>query len=202
MAHASRPREISLPLRHYKTHTRYFALDATQHLQRVYIADSVTKTDLDGFRSFLLKELNDHKDQLADQDTGSCSKAESALALSKQLKTDADIKFTHSGNERNFKFNPELREILATALELLESTDFNQVKDTLDKALALIDERNWKIRIADTTEAGWLTVKHYEASAVALDPKDDKKIRQAEREALREKAKLQNLADSLDTFHN
>ena len=152
------------------------------------MADSVTKADLDEFRSFLLKELNDHKDQLADQVTGSCNKAESALALSKQLKTDADIKFTHSGNERNFKFNTELR-ILATALKLLESTELDQVKDTLDKALALIDERNRKIRIADTSEAGWLTVKHYEASAVALDPDDDKKIRQAEREALREKAK-------------
>ena len=151
------------------------------------MADSVTKADLDEFRSFLLKELNDHKDQLADQVTGSCNKAESALALSKQLKTDADIKFTHSGNERNFKFNTELREILA--IELLESTELNQVKDTLDKALALIGERNRKIRIADTSEAGWLTVKHYEASAVALDPDNDKKMRQAEREALRKKAK-------------
>ena len=159
------------------------------------MANSVTKADLDEFRSFLLKELNDYKDQLADQVTGSCNKAESALALSKQLKTDADIKFTHSGiyNERNFKFNTELREILATALELLESTELDPVKDTLDKALALIDERNRKIRIADTFEAGWLTVKHYEASAVALDPEDDKKIRQAEREALRGKAKASKL---------
>ena len=91
---------------------RYSALDATQHIQRVYMADSVTKADLDEFRSFLVKELNDHKDQLADQVTGSCNKAESALALSKQLKTDADIKFTHSGNERNFKFNTKLKEIV------------------------------------------------------------------------------------------
>ena len=95
---------------------RYSALDATQHIQRVYMADSVTKADLDEFRSFRVKELNDHKDQVADQVadqvTGSCNKAESALALSKQLKTDADIKFTHSGNERNFKFNIKLKEIL------------------------------------------------------------------------------------------
>ena len=153
------------------------------------MADSVTKAELDEFRSFLLKELNDHKDQLADQVTGSCNKAESALALSKQLETDADIKFTYSGNKRNFKFNTELREILTTVLELLESTELDQVKDTLKKALVLIDERNGKIRIADTSKASWLTVKHYEASVVALDPEDDKKIRQAEREALREKAK-------------
>ena len=78
------------------------------------MADS--KADLDEFRSFLLKELNDHEDRLADQVTGSCTKAEGALALSKQLKTDAHIKFKHSGNERNFKFNTELREIPATEL--------------------------------------------------------------------------------------
>ena len=129
---------------------------------------------------------------MADQVTGSCNKAESALALSKQLKTDTDIKVTRSDNERNFEFNTELREILVTALELVESAELDQVKDTLDKALVLIDERNRKIRIGDTSETGWLTVKHYEASAVALDPEDDKKIRQAEREALREKAKASN----------
>ena len=62
--------------------------------------------------------------------------------------------------------------------------------------LKLIKERNRKIRIADSSEAGWLTVKHYERNAVALDLEDDKRIRAAEREALRVKtrtrAKRQN----------
>ncbi|KAK3725329.1 hypothetical protein QZH41_012251, partial [Actinostola sp. cb2023] len=96
------------------------------------MGDSVTKADLDDFRSFLLEQLDDHKSQLADNNT---------------------------------------------------------IKELLNEASSLIDERNRKIRISDSSEAGWLTVKHYEASVVALDPDDDKKIRQAEKEALRQKSK-------------
>lgn len=50
-----------------------------------------------------------------------------------------------------------------------------------------IKERNRKIRISDSSKGGWLTVKHYESNAVALDLEDDKRIRAAEREALRAK---------------
>ncbi|KAK3742341.1 hypothetical protein QZH41_011985, partial [Actinostola sp. cb2023] len=71
----------------------------------------------------------------------------------------------------------------------INSEDNNTTKELSNEAPSLIDERNRKIRIADSSEAGWLTVKHYEASAVALDPDDDKKIRQAEKEALRQKSK-------------
>ena len=51
-------------------------------------------------------------------------------------------------------------------------------------SIKLIKERNRKIRIADSSERGWLTVKHYESNAVALDLGDDKRIRVAEREVL------------------
>ena len=48
----------------------------------------------------------------------------------------------------------------------------------------------------------WLTVKHYEASAVALVPEDDKKIRQAEREALREKGSFKISPTVWTSFHS
>ena len=66
----------------------------------------------------------------------------------------------------------------------------------LNDSIKLIKERNRKIQIADSSEGGWLTVKHYESNAVAHDLEDDKRIRAAEREALRIKtrtrAKRQN----------
>ena len=66
----------------------------------------------------------------------------------------------------------------------------------LNDSIKLIKERNRKIRIADSSEGGWLTVKHYKSNAVALDSEDDKRIHAAEREALRIKtrtrAKRQN----------
>ncbi|KAK3730336.1 hypothetical protein QZH41_002076 [Actinostola sp. cb2023] len=153
------------------------------------MGDSVTKADLDDFRSFLLEQLDDHKSQLAGQFVVTTGTAETALCISKQLKADSDIKFTHPGNERNFKFNVSVKGILEKAIAALNSEDNNTTKELLNEASSLIDERNRKIRIADSSEAGWLTVKHYEASAVALDPDDDKKIHQAEKEALRQKSK-------------
>ena len=48
------------------------------------------------------------------------------------------------------------------------------------------------MRIADSSEAGWLTVKHYQSNPVALNSEDDKKIRAAEKEALRECGRNKN----------
>lgn len=163
--------------------------------------DTVTKADLDGFRSFLLTKLDEHKTLLTNQYTGAHEAAENALSISKQLKSEADIKFSHPGNERNFKFNRSVEDILQKAVSSLESDNIENTRDFITQALTLLRERNRKIRIADSSEAGWLTVKHYEASAVALDPEDDKKIRQAEREALRAKYKLQKSKRRPDGFY-
>ena len=59
----------------------------------------------------------------------------------------------------------------------------------LSVSFKLIKERNRKIQIADSSEGCWLTVKHHESNAVALDLEDDKRIRAAEREALRVKTR-------------
>ena len=60
----------------------------------------------------------------------------------------------------------------------------------LGEAIELqLQERNWKIRISDSSEAGWFTVKHYESNPVSLSEDDDKKIRAAKRQALRDQAR-------------
>ena len=86
---------------------------------------------------------------------------------------------------------------LESASKALLAQDLAKASLLLSDSIKLIKERNRKIRIADSSKGGWLTVKHYESNAVALDLEDDKRIRTAEREALRVKkrtrAKRQNV---------
>jgi hypothetical protein len=50
------------------------------------------------------------------------------------------------------------------------------VTEVIEDIISRLEERNRKIRIADFSEGGWLTVKHYESHALAVDQEDDKKI--------------------------
>ena len=87
------------------------------------------------------------------------------MNISKQLQLGEDISFKNASNEKSFKFNSGVLDKLQNAL----STSTVEDKDLLiQEAISLLEERNRKIRIADSSEAGWLTVKHYESNPVAL----------------------------------
>ena len=158
--------------------------------------EMVTRQDLTEFRSFLLEQLKSHTSELSSKFEKASTDAESALSVSKQLKVESELKFSYPGNERNYKFNLEVLDHLENVSKALLAQDSAKASLLLNDSIELIKERNRKIRIADSSEGGWLTVKYYESNAVALDLEDDKRIRAAEREALRIKtrtrAKRQN----------
>ena len=105
------------------------------------------------------------------------------------MQVGADISFKNAGNEKSFKFNSGVLDKLQNAL----STSSVEDKDLLiQEAIGLLEERNRKIRIADSSEARLLTVKHYESNPVALNSEDNKKIRAAEKEALRKRGRNKN----------
>ena len=91
------------------------------------------------------------------------------------------MSFKNPGNERSYKCNFEVLDKLQHAVT---ATAVEEKDLLLYEAFELLEGRNRKIRFADSSEAGWLTNKHYENnSAVALSSEDDKKIRVAEMEA-------------------
>ena len=162
--------------------------------------ETVTQQDLTEFRTFLFEQLKSHTSELSSKFEKASTDVESTLSVSKQLKVESELKFTYPGNERNYKFNLEVLDHLDSVSKALHAQDSAKACQRLHDSIKLIKERNRKIRIADSSEAGWLTVKHYENNAVALDLEDDKRIRAAEREALRVKtltrAKRQNAEHS------
>ena len=128
-----------------------------------------------------------HTSELSSKFDKATNDAESALFVTKQLKAESELKFTHPGNERNYKFNLEIIVVLETAYKSLQGQDTAKAVQLISQSVTSLKERNRKIRITDSSEGGWLTAKHYESNAVALDLEDNKKIRAAEREAVRDR---------------
>ena len=131
--------------------------------------ETVTRQDLTEFRSFLLEQLKSHTTELSSKFEKASTDAECALSVSKQLKVESELKFSYPGNERNSKFNLEVLDHLENVSKALLVQDSAKASLPLNDSMQLIKERNRKIRIADSSEGGWLTVKHYESNAVALD---------------------------------
>ena len=118
--------------------------------------------------SFFTEQLKSYTSELSSKFEKASIDAESALSVSKQLKVKSELKFTYPGNERNYKFNLEVLDHLDSVSKALHAQDSAKESQRLDDCIKLIKERNKKIRIATSSEAGWLTVKHYE------DLEDDK----------------------------
>ena len=79
----------------------------------------------------------------------------------------------HTGNERNFKFNGQvLAKLVSLKDRLADLPPESEALSILDETVELLQERNRKIWIADSSEAGWLTVKFeitFVAGVIKLD---------------------------------
>ena len=152
--------------------------------------ESVTKQDLASFKDFVVSQLALHKSVISSELQKSQEAASAVHSASNSLKEQSEIKFNHTGNERNFKFNGQvLAKLVSLKDHLTDLPPDSEAFSILHETIEILQERNRKVRIADSSEAGWLTVKHYESNPVSLSEDDDEKIRAAERQALRDQAR-------------
>ena len=138
--------------------------------------DLVDRFDL--FKNYLDHKLLDFKSDLFSQQD----------SLSKKYR-EVNLKFKNEGNRIQFRFNEEILEGLQKLYKHLAITD-KSIAATAAELIGKIKDRNKLIRIADSSAAGWATVREYEASDIA-DNEDEKKIRQAESRALRKEKNKQ-----------
>ena len=108
----------------------------------------------------------------------------------KRLKEDRTLVFKKKGNERQFRFNDNVKDQIDAAgkhLDLLKpSTEaqretLQKARDELDKGLTLLAGRQKRIKLADRSEYRWAVVDEYEDDELASDEDDAKRIEKAEK---------------------
>lgn len=155
-------------------------------------SESTNNSDINNNIKELLSELREQR-----QDINSLKDEvrENSLSVNsdvKRLKTVHELKWRSEGNKIQYEFNSDLREQLKQVLWAIENRKTDYAREILKDNCQSLKRRNKLLRIADSSEGGWETVRQYEANPVASDSDDESKINRAESRALRKKKALQN----------
>ena len=95
-------------------------------------AEAVTRQDLN--------QLKSHTSKLSSKFNKAAFDAENALSVSKQVKAENDLKFNHPGNERNYKFNLEILELLEKLSKAIDAQETVKATQLLDSSVLLLKE--------------------------------------------------------------
>ena len=81
----------------------------------------VVTQQFNGVFKLLHAQLKAHTSELSSKFDKAANDAEFTLSVSKQPKKESELKFVHPGNERNYKFNLDILDLLRVLLNPLRS---------------------------------------------------------------------------------
>lgn len=110
-----------------------------------------------------------------------------AVAEVKKLKTSHDISWRFTGNRLQYEFNSGLEDVVNQTMWAVENGKLDYAKELITDITEKLRERNKHIRIADTSEGGWETVRQYKANPLASDSDDESRLLRADSRAIRKK---------------
>ena len=98
------------------------------------------------------------------------------MAEIKRIKRDPIPQFNKKSNEDQYKANKAVTETVKDAKAALESKDFEKTKEALDRDVALLQEHQKLILLAEKSPFGWKTVLKYKHRDLADDEEDESNI--------------------------
>ena len=107
--------------------------------------------------------------------------------------------FKKKSHEEHYNCNTVIQETISSAQKELEKASkepadkaaINKAADLLQQSTEMISKWQKLIKVADRSEFGWATVRHYEADPLASDSDDEKLLLRAEKEARRNAEKAE-----------
>ena len=135
----------------------------------------------------LLAEVRDQKRQIISiQDE---VRANSAIVSSqvKKLKSEQEYTWKRPGNKIQFVFNSEVHDNVKQCLWALENDKLDYLRELLQDSENKLKQRNKLIKIADSSNGGWETVRQYEQNPIADDSEDENRISKADYRAVRKR---------------
>lgn len=110
----------------------------------------------------------------------------------KKLKAERDITWRREGNKIQFSFNADLLDVVTQTKWAIDNKKEEYASELLLDIEKKLSQRNKLIKLADSSEGGWETVRQYEAHPIASDSDDDTRITRAETRALRKRKRTQD----------
>ena len=147
--------------------------------------------DINSSLKELLLELRSQKGEINSLKEELRGNSQSVASEVKKLKAVKDIHWRFEGNRLQFDFNSELEDSLKQAIWALENGKREYAFELLNDSCEKLKVRNKHIRIADTSEGGWETVRQYVTNPLASDSDDESRLNRAESRAVKKKKEKQ-----------
>ena len=142
---------------------------------------------LEGKLDQILEQLSAQKEDISQLQTDLTQSFKTVSTEVKKIKERADFSWRKPGNKIQYLFNSEIEETFNQANWAVENQKFEYAQEVIGEGLTKIKQRNKHIKLADSSEGGWETVKQYQSNPLASDSDDEKKLQKAEFRAAQKK---------------
>ena len=102
-----------------------------------------------------------------------------------KLKADKDFVWKREGHRIQYNFNCETLENIKQMTFALEYEKLDYMHELLATETKRIEHRNKLIKLADSSDGGWETVRQYDSNDLASNSDDDRRISRAETRAMK-----------------